>query len=131
MRNLIGKMVMLSAYQSDKPLGVNMLAQVDLVKMLGRAGLSFTSATGCYNGVLEESVAVCITGQVQVDWLIGVAASFGQESILIRFTDGSCYLHFPANGAQEYIGQWTQISEGKAKRSLAYSKKGNTYYAAI
>lgn len=133
MKHLMPRAVLMSAYQSDKPLGVNMLAQADLIKVLDRDHARFTSLTGCYAGVLEESVAVFPESDWQVLWLLQLANSFGQESILVREMDGSCFLIFCRGGtrSQEYIGQWTQISEQRALSLVAYSKKGNTFFAAI
>jgi hypothetical protein len=141
MRASMERLVIFSAYQSDKAFGVNQIAHQKLLSFLNREFLTYITGVGCYNGVLEETVAVRLPCNPEysmtLSTLVEKAREFGQECILVRDHDGSCFIHYvkgntgPSDPKGEYIGQWQEFSPALHVNKKAWSRFNGKYYAAV
>lgn len=85
---------------------------------------------GYYKGTPERSFLVWIRNDADIDVLLGIAAEFMQESILVVHGDKTCQLYYTDGRLQE-IGLWENISESSLHRYSSYTKIAGRYYAAV
>ncbi len=94
-------------------------------------GLGVIHVDGKYLGKKGYSLMVDDAGNKDIDLIKRIAKQFKQESILLVNTENNCvYLFYFDTETAEHIGQWTEVSEGEAERSLSYSKIEGKYYVA-
>lgn len=131
MKHLVPNLIFVSAELADQSDLSNEIMTEVLRKHLGNVPQTrlWFQCTGAYLGRTEISFGV-MTDNVQL--MLAIAMAYQQESILVRCTDGSCYLIFTNDQHNwSYLGQWSEISEAQALRRDAYTKRGNQYFAAI
>jgi hypothetical protein len=82
---------------------------------------------GSYNGETEDSYIVPMSEHGKV---MELAREYNQESVLIRYADGECYLYFLDDGSMVELGKLVPVSEGEAKESDSYTYRPDlgTYY---
>jgi hypothetical protein len=98
----------------------------DMIKSDYRVAIE---VAGFYKGASERSFMVWVRNDTDIDVLLGIAASFMQESILVVHGDKTCQLHY-TDGRLFEIGLWTNISEERLHRYNSYTKVAGLYYAA-
>lgn len=132
MKHLVQPMIFLSAYRADFPIEMNVERHAQLCRDLESVHRRYLSVVGSYAGKMEQSVAFALPSTTSAaSWAQHVAARYGQESVLVRHADGSCYLVYCEDGREEYIGQWREVSATKAHDSGAWSRIGGKYYQAV
>jgi hypothetical protein len=130
MKHLVQPMVFLSAYRADMPIEMNVQRHAQLCRDLESIHRRYLSVVGSYAGKMEQSVAIAVHNSSRAAWL-DTARRYGQESILVRHADGSCYLVYCDDGREVYIGQWREVSAARAQDSGAWSRIGGKYYQAV
>ena len=128
MKHLVQSMVFFSAYRADLPIEMNVERHARLCRDLESVHKPYLNVVGSYVGKAEQSVAIPMVETNFYRHWVAYAARLGQESILIRHADGSCYLVYCADGREEYIGQWREVSETQANDSMAWSRINGRYY---
>lgn len=130
MKHLVPNLVFISAELSDRSAAFN-----EVMTDILREHLTKTKQTklwfqcqGSYLGRSEISFGVMTD---DVGLMTAFAHAYQQESILVRYTDGSCSLVMTKTGENIYLGQWSEITEAQALRRDSYTKRGNQYYAAV
>ena len=131
MKHLIQPMIFFSAYRADMPIEMNVERHQQLCRDLEAVHKPYLNVVGSYAGKMEQSVAIpMLEARFYRHWLT-YAARFGQESIMVRHADGSCYLVYCEDGHEEYIGQWREVSAARAHDSGAWSRISGKYYQAV
>ena len=124
--------VLLSAELSHLTLEENNTRTNQLELMLRHSGFKPVFMVGRYKGEQENSFFVPITRIDDIERLEFIAFDrFGQESILVQYSDGHSRLHYPNH--IEYIGKVREITEHEALTlgNYTYYPKQRRYYAAI
>lgn len=129
MKHLLPTMLFFSAHRSDRSPEQNLAAHNTLSQDLTNVHRAFIGTVGCYAGVLEQSVGLVVS-QTGIHSWVEYAARLGQESVLVRYPDGSCYLIFCADQSEAYVGQWTEVSAAKAMGSVAWTRLNGKWYIA-
>lgn len=129
MRHLYPATVFLSAYERGQSAEQNWAAHRNLLARL--RGIPKTETVGSYMGVLEMSVAVSMAHLPDTSFWTKLGRELGQEAILVRWPDGSCYLVDCLTGVETYIGQWAEVSERKAKELESFTMCRGKYYACV
>jgi hypothetical protein len=124
-------MIFLSAYRADMPIEMNVERHAQLCRDLELVHKPYLNVVGSYGGKMEQSVGIAMLAKHLVGGWLTYAYKLGQESILVRHADGSCYLVYCEDGREEYIGQWREVSAARAHDSGAWSRINGKYYQAI
>jgi len=130
MKHLIQPMIFFSAYRADMPIEMNVERHQQLCRDLEIVHKPYLNVVGSYAGKMEQSVAIPYIETSTNGWLV-FARRLGQESIMVRHADGSCYLVYCEDGREEYIGQWREVSAARAHDSGAWSRIAGKYYQAV
>lgn len=130
MRNLLPRMVFISAYRPNRTFAQNCMETDALIRFCQKSEMPFVRCVGTYQGTKEETMAVFCRNPWSVGMLFDWAKNiFDRDSVLLREPDGSCWI-LSTNAQGEYIGQWTEISKGHADSLTAHTRHGNRYFAA-
>jgi hypothetical protein len=124
--------VILSAELSHLTPKENEIRTNQLQLMLTKLGFKPTEMIGRYKGDQETSFFVPITRNDDIERLEFIAFDrFGQESILVQYSDGHSRLHYPNH--IEHIGKVREITKQEAFKRDAYTfyPKLNKYYATV
>jgi hypothetical protein len=124
--------VILSAELSHLRLDENNTRTNQLKLMLTKLGFKPIEMVGCYKGSSETSFFVPTERVDDIERLEFIAFDrFGQESILVQYSDGHSRLHYPNH--IEHIGKVREITKQEAFKRDAYTfyPKLGKYYAAI
>ena len=124
--------VLLSAELSHLTLEENEIRTNQLQLMLTKLGFKPVEMIGRYKSDQETSFFVPITRNDDIERLEFIAFDrFGQESILVQYSDGHSRLHYPNH--IEHIGKVREITRQEAFKRDAYTfyPKLGKYYAAI
>lgn len=124
--------VLLSAELSGLTASENQTRSNQLALMLNKLGFKPVAMEGVYKGSSEASFFVPITRVDDIERLEFIAFDrFGQESILVQYSDGHSRLHYPNH--IEHIGKVREISKEVAltKDCYTFYPKLGKYYAAI
>jgi len=100
--------------------------------MLRHSGFKPVLMKGVYKGSSEISFFVPVTRNDDIERLEFIAFDrFGQESILVQYSDGHSRLHYPDH--VEYIGKVREITKQEAFKRDAYTfyPKLGKYYATV
>lgn len=131
MKALLPRMVFLSAELTTQSDLHNDMASTMLETTLMARDYHFIKAIGCYKEATERSFGVIC----ERPWTMGVlrllAKDLGQESIMVREPDGSCWLVYCHGTKEEYIGQWQEISKDRSRGLSGYTVVNGKIYAAI
>ncbi len=77
---------------------------------------------GCYNGLVEASYIVPLTGHGNSrDQVLAVAKEYSQESILWLDNQRGAHLYFTDGKKALYLGKWREVPEVQAKSRSAYT----------
>ena len=124
--------VLLSAELSHLTPQENEIRTNQLQLMLTKLGFKPTEMIGRYKSDQETSFFVPVTRNDDIERLEFIAFDrFGQESILVQYSDGHSRLHYPNHVF--YIGKVREITKQEAFKRDAYTfyPKLGKYYAAI
>ena len=124
--------VLLSAELSHLTPQENEIRTNQLQLMLTKLGFKPTEMIGRYKSDQETSFFVPITRVDDIERLEFIAFDrFGQESILVQYSDGHSRLHYPNH--IEHIGKVREITKQEAFKRDAYTfyPKLGKYYATI
>ena len=124
--------VILSAELSHLRLDENNTRTNQLKLMLTKLGFKPIEMVGCYKGSSETSFFVPTERVDDIERLEFIAFDrFGQESILVQYSDGHSRLHYPNH--IEHIGKVREITKQEAFKRDAYTfyPKQGKYYATI
>ena len=101
-----------------------------LMNSLKEQGVDYQELRSSYQGVPERSLA--FHGDHHLPMVRKLAQQYNQDSFLSVRPDKTAKLQYTADGREEDLGKWTQVSEAEAKRSKGYShdQKTNTYWVA-
>jgi len=124
--------VLISAELSQLTNTENIIRTNQLKLMLEQSGFKPVYMKGVYKGVYEISFFVPITRVDDIERLEFIAFDrFGQESILVQYSDGHSRLHYPNH--IEHIGKVREITKQEAFKRDAYTfyPKLGKYYAVI
>jgi len=124
--------VLLSAELSHLTLEENNTRTNQLELMLRHSGFKPVLMKGVYKGSSEISFFVPVTRNDDIERLEFIAFDrFGQESILVQYSDGHSRLHYPDH--VEYIGKVREITKQEAFKRDAYTfyPKLGKYYATV
>ena len=124
--------VLLSAELAHLTPQENEIRTNQLQLMLTKLGFKPIEMVGCYKGSSETSFFVPITRVDDIERLEFIAFDrFGQESILVQYSDGHSRLHYPNH--IQYIGKVREITKQEAFKRDAYTfyPKLGKYYAVI
>lgn len=124
--------VILSAELSHLTFQENEIRTNQLQLMLTKLGFKPTEMKGRYKDDQETSFFVPITRVDDIERLEFIAFDrFGQESILVQYSDGHSRLHYPNH--IEHIGKVREITKQEAFKRDAYTfyPKLGKYYATV
>lgn len=131
MKTLVQPMIFFSAYRADLPVELNEMRHWQLCRDLDSIHRRYLNVAGSYAGKLEQSVAIPVPEAALYKSWLEYARRLGQESIMVRHADGSCYLIFCADGSEAYIGQWHEVPASRAHATDNWSRIGGRYFQAI
>lgn len=130
MKHLVPQIIFLSAEQKDKSDAMNEVMTDVLARHLAATKQTqlWFGCTGSYLGRQEQSFGV-ITEDLEL--MLSFADAYNQESVLVRYQDGTCALVFVGSRETVYLGQWKEITEAQALSRDAWTKRGQQYFAAV
>lgn len=113
MRPLVAEIIMISSDVESNLTESNMIWPGVITTEFERRGIKYIPATGCYNGVVEQSFMI---DAKHLPDALALAKMFNQESILYRDKMGECSLiYLDESRSPMYIGLWTEISQSQAQ----------------
>lgn len=131
MRNLVNKMIFLSAERADTQ-NTNYMRTRDLEYGIKASGMDYVKVSGVYKGTNEASFGVVVKSREDEEILLNFARTFSQESVLIRHTDGTAELQFiESNEIVCLPGRFRNISKQEAELLDAYTFDGSRYWAVV
>ena len=95
---------------------------------LASLGLISAPALGSYQGVEEQSHVILCRDAFEYQFILSVASTFKQESILYLTEDRKAFLYFLESDRVEELGHLKKVSKEEAEASLAYTKRLGNYY---
>jgi len=114
--------IVISGEKSNQSTLENIQTSSELESVLEDGGYTYRRAVGRYRGVQETSYMVTIYSAADVHRLLGIAAEFGQESIL-EINQGHGWLLF-TGGEEEYLGSIYEASG----REESYTQVGSKLF---
>jgi len=122
----------LSAERSDLNDCENRARTSELIDCLETYGIKFKQVCGCYKGVMETSFYCILKDDTDLNTILGLAADFEQETVLIRHPEtDSCELWKPETGEPlETLGEWTETTKTGAElaENYTYDIETGIYY---
>jgi hypothetical protein len=93
----------------------------ELHRQLNARGITFVPALGSYKGVEERSVCALVYDSDDYDWLLQLAARYGQESVLVVDLNRVARLVYMAGGV-ERIGMMERVPEHVARERDGWTR---------
>lgn len=113
----------LSAERFDLSDYENRARTAELIECLENYGIGFKTVRGCYKGSIEVSFYCVLKNDEDLKTVLGLAADFEQETVLIRHPEtDSCELWKPETGEPlETIGTWSETTKTGAELAEGYT----------
>lgn len=113
----------LSAERFDLSDYENKARTAELIDCLETYGIGFKTVRGCYKGSIETSFYCVLKDDSDLKTVLGLAADFEQETVLIREPETDlCSLWEPETGEPlETIGEWTETTKTGAELADGYT----------
>lgn len=121
--------VFVSAENARSDQATNAKLTDSLRQTLDSFQMNWVPTLGSYRGTIEASNMIVLEHPQQLDRVLDLARTFGQESIMVRNSDESVELHYISGQVHRIPGKLTEIPAAEASKLDAWTRVGDTYWA--
>ena len=129
--NITQQVIILSATKNENTNERNRQLTANLEGCLSDLGLSFSKATGAYNGIEQDSFVTIVKNEAEIEAVKDLAfKSFLQDAVLYQDANQEAYLVDKSGGTIQ-LGRLEQVNPKEVERLENYTVLNGRVYTTI